>query len=41
MTCLLICARESAPVRISGTAMAIVSTAAWIGMGIDSFQAGF
>jgi len=41
MTCLLICAREAAPVRISGTAMAIVSTTAWIGMGIGSFQAGF
>ena len=27
--------------RISGTAMAIVSTTAWIGMGIGSYQAGF
>jgi MFS family permease len=41
MTCLLICAREAAPMRLSGTAMAIVSTTAWIGMGIGSFQAGF
>jgi MFS family permease len=41
MTCLLICAGEAAPMRLSGTAMAIVSTTAWIGMGIGSFQAGF
>jgi MFS family permease len=41
MTCLLICAREAAPLRMSGTAMAIVSTAAWIGMGIGSYQAGY
>jgi MFS family permease len=41
MTCLLICAREAAPIRFSGTAMAIVSTTAWIGMGIGSYQAGF
>ena len=41
MTCLLICAREAAPMRMSGTAMAIVSTTAWIGMGIGGFQAGF
>lgn len=41
MTCLLICAREAAPMRLSGTAMAIVSTTAWIGMGIGSYQAGF
>jgi MFS family permease len=41
MTCLLICAREAAPVRMSGSAMAVVSTTAWIGMGIGSFQAGF
>jgi predicted MFS family arabinose efflux permease len=41
MTCLLICAREAAPMRLSGTAMAIVSTTAWIGMGIGSVQAGF
>ena len=41
MTCLLICAREAAPMRISGIAMAIVSTTAWLGMGIGSYQAGF
>lgn len=41
MTCLLICAREAAPLRISGAAMAIVSTMAWIGMGIGSYQAGY
>jgi predicted MFS family arabinose efflux permease len=41
MTCLLICAREAAPLRMSGTAMAVVSTVAWIGMGIGSYQAGY
>jgi MFS family permease len=41
MTCLLICAREAAPIGLSGTAMAIVSTTAWIGMGIGSLQAGY
>jgi predicted MFS family arabinose efflux permease len=41
MTCLLICAREAAPLRMSGSAMAIVSTTAWIGMGIGSYQAGY
>src|SRR5262245_42922483 len=41
MTCLLICAREAAPLRLSGSAMAIVSTAGWIGMGLGSWQAGF
>ena len=41
MTCLLICAREAAPLRMSGTAMAIVSTAGWIGMGLGSYQGGY
>src|SRR5688572_20673682 len=41
MTCLLICAREAALLRMSGTAMAIVSTAGWIGMGLGSYQAGY
>ena len=41
MTCLMICAREAAPLRLSGTAMAIVTTAGWIGMGLGSYQAGF
>ena len=36
MTCLLICAREAAPLRMSGGAMAIVSTAGWIGMGLGA-----
>lgn len=40
MTCLLICAREAAPLRLSGTAMAIVTTAGWIGMGVGGYQAG-
>jgi predicted MFS family arabinose efflux permease len=40
MTCLLICAREAAPLRLSGTAMAIVTTAGWLGMGLGSYQAG-
>ncbi|MBR1121038.1 MFS transporter [Bradyrhizobium lablabi] len=41
MTCLLICAREAAPLRLSGTAMSIVTTAGWIGMGLGGYQAGF
>jgi MFS family permease len=41
MTCLLICAREAAPLRITGLGMAVVSTTAWIGMGIGSYQAGY
>src|SRR5215470_12901284 len=41
MTCLLICSREAAPIRISGSAIAIVSTMAWIGMGLGSYQAGY
>jgi MFS family permease len=41
MTCLLICAREAAPLRMSGAAMAMVSTAGWIGMGLGSYQAGY
>jgi MFS family permease len=41
MTCLLICAREAAPLRISGSAIAIVSTMAWVGMGLGSYQAGY
>jgi MFS family permease len=40
MTCLLICAREAAPLRLSGTAMSIVTTAGWIGMGLGGYQAG-
>lgn len=40
MTCLLICAREAAPLRLSGTAMSVVTTAGWIGMGLGGYQAG-
>lgn len=41
MTCLLICAREAAPLRMTGLGMAIVSTTAWFGMGIGGYQAGY
>ena len=41
MTCLLICAREAAPLRLAGSSVAIVSTAGWIGMGLGSYQAGY
>ncbi len=41
MTCLLICAREAAPLRITGFAVAIVGMAGWLGMGIGGFQAGY
>jgi MFS family permease len=41
MTCLLICAREAAPLRLSAFAMAAVATVGWLGMGFGSYQAGF
>jgi MFS family permease len=41
MTCLLICAREAAPPRLSGFAMAAVATVGWVGMGLGSYQAGY
>lgn len=41
MTCLLICAREAAPLRLSAFAMSVVATVGWIGMGLGSYQAGF
>jgi MFS family permease len=41
MTCLLICAREAAPLRMTGFGMAVVSTTAWLGMGIGGYQAGY
>ncbi len=41
MTCLLICAREAAPVRLSAFAMSAVATVGWLGMGLGSYQAGF
>lgn len=40
MTSLLITTREAAPLRMVGLAAAIVSTAAWLGMGIGSYQGG-
>ena len=41
MTCLLICAREAAPIHLSGFAMAAVATIGWVGMGFGSYQAGY
>src|SRR5262245_7837438 len=41
MTCLLICAREAAPIRLSGFAMSAVATVGWLGMGLGSYQAGY
>jgi hypothetical protein len=41
MTSLLICAREAAPLRITGFAIAIVSTTGWVGMGIGSYHGGY
>lgn len=41
MTSLLICAREAAPLRITGFSTALVSTTAWFGMGIGSYQGGY
>ena len=41
MTSLLICAREAAPLRITGFANAVISTTAWIGMGIGGYQGGY
>ncbi len=41
MTSLLICAREAAPLRITGFANAVISTTAWLGMGIGGYQAGY
>lgn len=41
MTGLIICAREAAPLRLSGFALAVVTTSAWIGMGIGSYQGGY
>lgn len=40
MTCLLICAREAAPLKMTGLAVAIVGATGWIGMGVGGFQAG-
>jgi len=41
MTCLIICAREAAPLRIAGLAVAVVTATAWVGMGIGGYQAGY
>ena len=41
MTTLIICGREAAPLRITGFGVAVVTTTAWIGMGIGSYQGGY
>jgi hypothetical protein len=41
MTSLLICAREAAPLRITGFATSVIATTGWIGMGIGGFQGGY
>lgn len=41
MTSLLICAREAAPLRITGFATSLVSTTGWVGMGIGGYQGGY
>lgn len=41
MTGLIICAREAAPLRIAGFAVAAVTTTAWIGMGVGGFFGGY
>ncbi|PCI03899.1 MAG: hypothetical protein COB78_05970 [Hyphomicrobiales bacterium] len=41
MTCLIICAQQAAPVRLTGLAVAMVSGTAWVGMGVGGFQAGY
>ena len=41
MTTLVICSREAAPLRITGFGVAVVTTTAWIGMGIGSYQGGY
>jgi len=41
MTCLVICAREASPLRLVGMGTAIVSTLAWVGMGIGGYQGGY
>ena len=41
MTSLLICAREAAPLRITGFATSVVATTAWIGMGVGGYQGGY
>jgi len=41
MTCLIICAREAAPIRLTGLAVSIVMAAGWVGMGTGGYQAGY
>ncbi|MBL6958708.1 MAG: MFS transporter [Rhodospirillales bacterium] len=41
MTCLIICSREAAPLRITGFAVAVVTATAWVGMGVGGYQGGF
>lgn len=41
MTSLLICAREAAPLRITGFATSVVATTGWVGMGIGAYQGGY
>jgi MFS family permease len=41
MTSLLICAREAAPLRITGFATSVIATTGWIGMGIGGYQGGY
>ena len=41
MTCLILCAREAAPLRITGFSVALVTTMAWLGMGIGGYQGGY
>lgn len=41
MTSLIICARESAPLRMTGLATAIVAAMGWVGMGLGGYQAGY
>jgi hypothetical protein len=41
MTNLIICAREAAPLRMTGLAVALVVAAGWVGMGVGGDQAGY
>ena len=41
MTCLIICAREASPLRMAGLSVSLVLAAAWLGMGVGGYQAGY
>ena len=41
MTCLIVCAREAAPLRMTGLAVALIVSAGWIGMGLGGDLAGY